>query len=191
MHTRAILWVGLIALPRVAQAGGTLGVFELRMGSVLEPSATPGVSGGASLGLSLRPRGSPLLFYPMLNVDGMHVPATEFSDSTWTRTNWDLTASLRFVVPLVRRVRIWAEAGGGGSFQHIRVKRWASTLRQAGRVPVGVVGAGLQWRPHQNASLGLRGDYRWTDASADVARAFDDRVRTDAARFSAFVGLHF
>lgn len=170
-----------------AEAAGTYGLFELRLGTHVQEGA--GLIGGASLGLTLRPRGSPVLFVPMVHVDGLHQPSMGGASLSVQRSALDLTGSFRCVFPLVPRVRIYGELGGGASFPFNRISVSGLALREAGRLPVGVVGGGVKLRPSQPLSVGGRVLYRWT--GQDLVSALRREGHSHSWQVSVMVGFHF
>lgn len=184
----AVLWI----LPSVARAErGTYGLFELRLGSNWGAGAQAGLAGGVSLGATLKPRGSPIRFYPLINLDGQHLPPTHLADGFIERHQLQATGSLRVVIPVIDRwLRVFGEGGVGLRFGRVRVAQTPALLTQEGGGTVLQLGGGLQFRVHRNVSFGVRTLYQWTPPASDLAFRLQDAANDDVQAV-AMLGFHF
>lgn len=177
----------------------TFFVVELRSGVAQAASDTgdPGLTYGFATGLTVRAGSSPLRFYLLGNLAarqgsfGGSLAGKPFDAS---RQDVDAFGSVRLVLPIVERLRGYAEGGLGYRWSRASLARpgAAGLFDTTSAEPIAVVALGLQYRLGPSLSLGLRGEVAPTLGGRDVLGELT-RVDFDVARVSATVtlGFHF
>jgi hypothetical protein len=177
----------------------TFFVVELRSGVAQSAydGGDPGLTYGFATGLTVRAGSSPLRFYLLGNLSarqgsfGGSLGGKPFDAS---RQDVDAFGSVRLVLPLVDRLRGYAEGGLGWRWSRASLARDGAPglFDTTSAEPVAVVALGLQYRLTSSLSLGLRGEVAPTlggrDVLADLTRVDFDLARVSA---TATLGFHF
>lgn len=189
----------LVALaPTRAEAQGTFYVVELQTGmsEAAFDRGDLGLSFGVTAGVTFKMKRLPVRWYLLGNVtsrnsvvDGNVGPA----GFTAERRDLDVYAAQRFVVPVYRQLRLFAEGGLGQRYVQELVTRSDLGAQRSGQHQLLVVVAGgVQARINETFSLGLRGEWMPLSSDSVLAEALTG-LRPTANRMSVMgqLGVHF
>lgn len=182
-----------------AQAKGTFFLLELNSGVGESPYAgsAPGLSYGASAGLTFRIPGTPLRYHLLGSVAHRSASASGVHAGTpyvAHRSDVDLFSAHRLVVPIWRMLRVYGEVGLGTRFSRSDLDRTAGLgpLSASQQRFLLVTAIGLQARISKHFSVGVRGELVPLGSGPDVA-TFAADLPPNPNRMSALaqLGVHF
>lgn len=194
-----VLALGVLGASRAAEAKGTFFLLEVDtgIGESAYAGKGPGLSFGASAGVTLRIPGTPLRYHLLGSVvhrgsseSGVHV-GTSYS---LRRSDLDVFAANRVVVPIWRTIRVYGELGLGTRFTRAELDRSIGhqSLDEVQRRFLLVTALGVQARVSKHFSVGLRGELVPIGTGPDLA-AFAADLAPNPNRMSlhAQLGVHF
>lgn len=192
------LVTGALAWPRAAEAKGTLFLLELNTGISESPyvEGGPTLSYGASAGVTVRVPATVLRLHLMGTVAhragtvvGIHAGTTYLAE----RSDLDVYAGPRVVLPVWRMIRIYGELGLGTRFSTSMLQRGDGLggLNGRDRRFLVVTAVGIQARVTPMLSVGLRGELAPLTAAPDLATFAADLSPTqNRLTGMATVGVH-
>jgi hypothetical protein len=109
------------------------------------------------------------------------------------RAYGDIAGGVRILVPIVEPFRIYGEVLGGATSATTEITRAELPPLTSRRFrPIIQAAAGVQFRLHENLSVGARFQYTWLDDEPDaLAIAASQPVEPTRVTYSLSLGLHF
>ncbi len=161
----------LVTAPQRAEAQGTFYVVELQTGmsEAAYQRGDLGLSFGVTAGVTFKLKRLPVRWYLLGNLTSRNsVVEGRLGSAGFTaeRRDLDVYAAQRFVVPVYRQIRLFAEGGLGQRYVQELVTRSDLGAQRSGQHQLLIVVAGgVQARINETFSLGLRGE--WMPLSSD------------------------
>ncbi|MEQ8272804.1 MAG: hypothetical protein RMA76_42180 [Deltaproteobacteria bacterium] len=191
--------LGLAVLaPRPVRADGTFYLVELQTGmsEAAYDRGDLGLSFGVTAGVTFKLKVLPVRWYLLGNLTSRS-SFVEGSAGTAgfsaERRDLDLYAAQRFVLPVYRQIRVFAEGGIGQRYVQEYVTRSdLGTQRRGAHQLLVVLAGGVQARVNETFSLGLRGELMPLASDAVLTQTLTGlSPTTNRMSVMAQVGVHF